>query len=285
MLRLMHHAFSVSRSTAPRLSPPSISDAITRMRAAYPFPDHLRPHDGQYRVVAETVTHYLPPGSRVLDFGAGGCDKTAVLAVLGFECSAYDDLGDPWHLENDNRDRIARFAHDSGVSLTVAQGEPWPYPERAFDMVIALNVLEHLHESPRELLKQLIASLKDNGYLFVTVPNAVNIRKRIDVVRGRTNYPPFDDFYKSTGIWRGHVREYTKGDLERLAAFLPMSIVELDSYHHMLWKLSPWTIPVYRAVTTLFPSWRDSWMLVARISNGDGRSLVTAAPEPRINNS
>jgi hypothetical protein len=136
-------------------------------------------------------------------------------------------------------------------------------------MVMALNVLEHLHESPREPLLRLIASLKDDGYLFITVPNAVNIRKRIDVARGRSNYPPFDEFYKATGIWRGHVREYSRGDLERLAALLPVVVVELGSYHHMLWKLSRRTIPVYRAVTMLFPSWRDSWMLVARVSHRD----------------
>jgi SAM-dependent methyltransferase len=265
----MTQSTSLPIPTPPAKEEPrrSISDAIGGMRAAYPFPDRLRPHDAQYRVVAETVTRHLAPGSRILDFGAGACDKTAVLQMLGFQCSAYDDLADPWHLDHDNRAVIARFAEETGIALTVARGESWPYEPGVFDMVMAHNVLEHLHESPRELLLQFIASVKDNGYLFITVPNAVNLRKRIDVMRGRTNYPPFDEFYESTGIWRGHVREYTRGDLDCLAAFLPVSIVELRSYHHMLWKLPPATIPLYRFVTTIFPSWRDSWLFVARVSH------------------
>jgi 2-polyprenyl-3-methyl-5-hydroxy-6-metoxy-1,4-benzoquinol methylase len=246
-----------------------IPAAIANMRATFPVPDRLRPHDSHYRFIAETVVRHLAPGSRILDFGSGGCDKTVILATLGFRCSAYDDLGDPWHQEDDNRAKIAAFAAENGVALTIADSETWPYDPRTFDMVMCHNVLEHLHESPRNLLHELLATVRDDGYLFITVPNAANLRKRIDVMRGKTNYPPFEDFYRSTGMWRGHVREYTRGDLEQLAQFLPVTVVELSSYHHMLWKLPRRAVPIYSFVTSVFPSLRDSWMLVARVNRRD----------------
>ena len=58
-------------------------------------------------------------------------------------------------------------------------------------MVMSHDVLEHLHHSPRDLLNDLCELIKPNALLFITVPNAVNIRKRIDVLRGKTNLPDY----------------------------------------------------------------------------------------------
>lgn len=39
----------------------------------------------------------------LLDVGSGPLDKAAVLQRLRFQCSAVDDLSDPWRLLGDNR--------------------------------------------------------------------------------------------------------------------------------------------------------------------------------------
>lgn len=205
----------------------------------------------------------LPPGAEILDFGAGSCDKTAVLQELGYRCSAFDDLQDPWHLENGNSERIITFAADMGIDFRLADEGDLPWAPESFDMVMAHAVLEHFHDSPRELLLALLALLRPGGYLLVTVPNAVNLRKRVDVLRGRTNLPPFDDFWAAPR-WRGHVREYVADDLKRLAEHLGVSIVELRGYHEMLFKLPRWLIPAYRVITTSLPGTRDSWLMLAR---------------------
>ena len=79
------------------------------------------------------------------------------------------------------------------------------------------DVIEHLHNSPRSILLALLEALKDEGVLLITVPNAGNIRKRLDLLRGKTNLPPFSQYYWHPDPWRGHVREYVHGDLEQLA--------------------------------------------------------------------
>jgi SAM-dependent methyltransferase len=133
-----------------------------------------------------------------------------------------------------------------------------------FDLVMLADVLEHLHHSPRTLLADLLRLVKPAGYLLITVPNAANVRKRLAIVRGKTNLPPFDQFYWSEGLWRGHIREYTKEDLAALASYLELRTLELRSAHHMLGKVPKYMKLAYQAVTVLFPGWRDSWVLLAQ---------------------
>ena len=133
-------------------------------------------------------------------------------------------------------------------------------------MVMAHDILEHLHDSPREVLNNLIELVRDGGYVFVTVPNAANIRKRIDLLRGRTNYSDFRSFYWMPAPWRGHIREYVRDDLTQLCLYAGLTPRELRSCHHMTEKKRfPWIVRwAYEAATNLFPGWRDTWLLVAQ---------------------
>ena len=143
-----------------------------------------------------------------------------------------------------------------------------PTEAESYDLVMLNDVIEHLHDSPRELLNDLIILIKPGGYLLITVPNLANIRKRVDLLRGRTNLARFTSFYWWPGPWRGNVREYVKEDLESLAQFLGLHLVELKSCHHMIYLLPAAARPAYRAVTCLFPGWRDSWLLLAHKASG-----------------
>jgi SAM-dependent methyltransferase len=242
----------------------SPEEAIAAVSRRFPFPGYMDGDIRPYLTVAGIASRYLPPGAHVLDFGAGPCDKTAVLQLLGFQCSAIDDLRDPWHLQGDNRAKIVAFAKEMGIDLQVTDRVTLSSQLRRFDLVILADVLEHLHRSPRTLLTDLLEALKPEGYLLITVPNAANVRKRLAILRGKTNLPPFDQFYWSEGPWRGHVREYTKDDLTALASYLGLQTLELRSTHHMLDKVPKHMKRVYRALTVLCPGWRDSWVLLAQ---------------------
>jgi len=130
--------------------------------------------------------------------------------------------------------------------------------------VTVCDVIEHLHASPRGMLAGTIELLRDDGWLVVSVPNALNLRKRIDVVRGRTNYPPYDQFFRSVDGWRGHVREYAWSDLVQLARFLGLVDASVDGRHHMLGRLPAWMRIPYLATTSAFPAMRDTLTLCAR---------------------
>jgi SAM-dependent methyltransferase len=218
----------------------------------------------KYRNIARTVERYVPSGGTVLDVGCGSCDSLAVLSALGYRCFGLDDLDDHWHRLGDNRQRILSFASEMGIDLRIPAPGERPFAERRFDLVMLNDVLEHLHNSPRTLANSLLERVEDGGLFLITVPNAVNIRKRIEVFFGRTNLQYFDLYYWYPDPWRGHVREYTRDDLARLARNLDLEVVELHSCDHMLFKLPALVRPLYLAATRIFSGWKDTWLLLAR---------------------
>jgi hypothetical protein len=62
--------------------------------------------------------------------------------------------------------------------------------------------------------------------MVIAVPNAVNLRKRVAVPAGRSNWSSFEHWYGPT-VFRGHVREPTTGDLRRIADDLELRDVEV----------------------------------------------------------
>jgi 2-polyprenyl-3-methyl-5-hydroxy-6-metoxy-1,4-benzoquinol methylase len=240
-----------------------MEEAVALVTDAFPFPDYFYPWLRGHITIAQTVQRFLKPGSRILDFGAGPADKTAVLAALGYECTAADDLQDEWHKRGNTRQRILDFAEKMGIEYVPLDGGPVADNE-TYDMVMLHDVLEHLHDSPRDLLISLLERVRDDGYLFVTVPNHVNLRKRLAVLRGRTSHPPYELYYWYPGNWRGHVREYTEGDCLALAKALGLHVRELNGTHHILSKVPPRFLGAYLAVSRLIPSTRDTWSMVAQ---------------------
>ena len=239
-------------------------EAFRKVEERFPFPGYMEAAEEAYLNIAETVLRHVKPPAKVLDFASGPCDKTAVLQALGYECSAIDDLEDHWHGIGDNRQNIVGFARELGIDFHLATDGSLPFERNSFDMVMMHDILEHLHDSPRELVNDLIELVRPEGYFFATVPNAVNIRKRLAVLLGRTNYPAFDSYYWFPGQWRGHVREYVRADLVRLCTHLNVQVCELRSCHHMLKKVPKVLRPLYLGLTCVFTGWRDSWLLVAQ---------------------
>jgi 2-polyprenyl-3-methyl-5-hydroxy-6-metoxy-1,4-benzoquinol methylase len=242
-------------------------EAVRLVAERFPLKDYVNIRAGSHLNIATAVARHAQQGAKILDFGAGPCDKTAVLQAMGFECHAYDDLQDAWHGQAQRK--ILDFAASLGIQFTLArEGQPLPFPRGYFDMVVMTDVIEHIHDSPRELLNDLLELAKPSGLLLITVPNAANIRKRTALLLGRTNYQHFDMFYWYPGAWRGHVREYVKNDLTLLAEYLNLEILELRGCDHMLLRLNEPIRSAYLGITNIMHSWKDSWLLVARKRNG-----------------
>lgn len=249
-----------------------IQNAVSETISNFPFSNYIERGignsstyvEGANETISLAALKHLKTGARILDFGCGPCDKTAILQTLGFHCSGFDDLQDDWHLLPGNKDKIKTFALNMGINLQLAEDGPLRFEKEAFDMVMSNDVLEHLHDSPRELLNDLIELIKPNGLLLITVPNAGNVRKRFQLFFGGTNMPNYEKFYWYQGPWRGHIREYVRGDLIQLAGFLGLEIIELNGCDHMLGVLPKFLRAPYLMVTKLLPNLKDSWMLVAR---------------------
>jgi len=249
----------------------TVNEAIQRTKDEFPFKGYILPEKkggGAHSNIAEVALKYLKPGSTILDYGCGPCDKTAVLQFLGFHCSGCDDLQDHIHNIPGNREKILSFASKCGIDFRLANESKIPFDKNSFDMIMMHDILEHLHDSPRDLLNNLLELAKPDGLLFVTVPNLVNIRKRIYVLCGKTNMERFDSYYWYPGQFRGHIREYVKDDLVQLSECLNLEVLELKACDHMLQRLPDSLRSIYLLLTKIFPGWKDSWLLVARKKQG-----------------
>jgi SAM-dependent methyltransferase len=222
----------------------------------------LKPHLD----IVEIALRNLPTNARVLDIGAGGLDKLIPLSFLSFKCSAYDDYLDDWHRES--IDDLVKLAHDHSISLH--RGDLYhlaaSWSLGSFDMIMLNDVIEHCHFSPLSLLQTCFDNLNPGGLLLVTVPSAVNLRKRIFPLIGKSIYPPHADFFLSKGLWRGHIREYVKSDLQFLAhrisssTTIPRFCIQSKSY--MLGTLPRLARLPFRFFSVLMPSIQDSWSLI-----------------------
>ena len=114
----------------------TVDVAIRRAIEEFPFEGYMlseKTAKGAYSNIVNTAVRYLQPGSTILDFGCGPCDKTAVLQFLGFHCSTYDDLQDDWHKIPGNREKILSFANKCGIDFKQANAGELPFDKNSFE--------------------------------------------------------------------------------------------------------------------------------------------------------
>jgi len=243
-----------------------LADAWDWINREFPFDGYIpSARKASYFVMPAAVSRWLGQSARILDFGAGPCDKTAMLSLVGYDVTAFDDFGDDWYNFNGNRQSILDYAGKAGIEyLLPDENGNFEFQDNYYDAIILNNVIEHLHDSPRKLLNTLLGSLKTQGFIFIDVPNAANLRKRIDLARGKTNYPSFESFYWSSYPWRGHIREFVKGDLIKLGQFLGLETVEISPHHYHLDAVSPLLRKLVVLICKFLPSLRESWLFVGK---------------------
>ena len=110
------------------------------------------------------------------------------------------------------------------------------------------------------------ACLKPGGILIVGMPNSVNLRKRLDVAIGRTNYTPARGFYEYSGVWRGHIREYTLKETCEIVHWTGFDLIYKNTYHGLLkGRLNNKLLQMlFKSICAPFPGLRDSLLVAGR---------------------
>ncbi len=120
--------------------------------------------EGRRRILERLLaklTPGLPPGARVLDVGCGTGANGPVLAAGGRTAIGLDFSTVPLGLDGTRgRGHAARVRGDAGRL---------PFADGAFDLVVALDVLEHLDDD-RLAVTGLARVLRPGGVLVVFVP-------------------------------------------------------------------------------------------------------------------
>ncbi len=96
------------------------------------------------------------------------------------------------------------FQFDLNAALDRAR---WPALGGPYDLIVFMEVIEHLNTPPRRVLEFLAAQLAPGGVIVLTTPNAVWLKNRLRLLMGRN---PFELLRDDRS---GHVREYTLAEL------------------------------------------------------------------------
>ena len=100
----------------------------------------------------------IPPGSVVIDVGAGSCPYRALFAHCEYRSQDFASL----HSDQLRGGAYGRIDYTSDAANI-------PVPDSSFDAVLCTEVLEH-HEEPARLVSELARILKPGGRLLLSAP-------------------------------------------------------------------------------------------------------------------
>ena len=95
------------------------------------------------------------------------------------------------------------------------------------DVITTFDSMEHWHNSPKRMFREVVASLRSGGTFVLGVPNSVNMRKRITVPFGIGKWTRMQEWYDEE-VFRGHVREPDVDDLRYIAR--DMGLVDISIF-------------------------------------------------------
>lgn len=162
------------------------------------FEDWYWWHRARQTIVTRLIDRYVQgPRGRVLDVGCGA-GATSVVAARGGRLLGVD-LGA----------EATAAAHARGIEVAQMDATALATRDAAFDLVVALDVLEHLDDDATAA-REILRTLRPGGCLVVTVP-------------------AYQWLWSSHDVALGHRRRYTKPRLRRVLASAGFE-VELCSY-------------------------------------------------------
>jgi SAM-dependent methyltransferase len=205
----------------------------------------------------------LQEGRVLLDLGAGMSWFGPVARQLGLKVALVDDFGGGGGVDIEDRAQSLRllnvFREKLGVEIVEQDllDQPLPFPDESVDAVTCFHSLEHWHQSPKRLFKEIHRVLRNSGYLFIATPNAVNLRKRLSVLFGGTNLCQLEEWYDSDLGFRGHVREPIVADLKNLVLWNGFRLIAVHGRNFIGANSVAWPW-LHRPVMQRIVEWSDN---------------------------
>lgn len=153
---------------------------------------------GGGKALIAAIAHLLPKNGRILDFGAGDGDLIELMCTRGLHVAAFE----PSKVRSQNLQK--RLGGQSGFLGTVN-----PKSNESFDVVMLVEVIEHILEEQLQSTLELLARFTNpGGILIVTTPNNEDLDLNMA-------YCPVSNtlFHR----WQ-HVRSFTRQSLPALLA-------------------------------------------------------------------
>lgn len=147
-------------------------------------------------IVKTFLKKYYKKGMRLIDYGAGDLKQTKLAEDIGYYTYAMD-IKLPKEISSKNMFQLIDL-NKNNLKL-----------ETKFDIVIAIEVIEHL-ENPHKVFRDINLILKKDGIVLLTTPNTSSLRRRINyLLTGKTGIINSKN--------NGHINELSSGEFKQLA--------------------------------------------------------------------
>ena len=202
-------------------------------------------------------------GLSLSDVGSGIGAFAPACAALGMSATVVDDFRDPGNLK---LGEAAFNAHRRfGVKVVAADASGGLPIESGFDVMTCFASIEHHHNSPKRMLHSMLEHTRPGGLFVLSVPNAADLMKRIEMLLGRAQWSPMEEWYEASEF-RGHVREPLIADLHYIASDLGLRDYRIVG-RTFIWRESGFAKLAMEAVAHLIqlrPSLNSELFLIAR---------------------
>jgi 2-polyprenyl-3-methyl-5-hydroxy-6-metoxy-1,4-benzoquinol methylase len=197
---------------------------------------------------------------RILDYGSWLGNFSLMLKESGFDVNAYD------RYYQYNPALSAHVALLVKNKITVYGCNRYAAPDLlAYDVVLSMSVIEHIHSTPRHYLQQASAFLKSGGLLILDTPNLAYLGNRRKLWRGESVFPAIAEQWKTAIPFEGHNREYTMTELKWMLAKIGHRVLDERFFNYsaypwwknplagLYWKLAPSTRELLFTVSEKLP--------------------------------
>lgn len=173
----------------------------------------------------------IPPAvsteSRILDLGSSRPWLPFIQVILGFRQIVLNTSYPDSHFVDDGLTIRGEPDADVRVSVFDVERERFPHEDDSFDVVLCLEVLEHLAIDPMAMMAEINRVLKPGGTLVLSTPNAVRYRNVVNMLLGEhpAGWTPFNGYDHNR-----HNREYTAAEIDLLLRAAGLTPGEITTF-------------------------------------------------------
>jgi 2-polyprenyl-3-methyl-5-hydroxy-6-metoxy-1,4-benzoquinol methylase len=168
---------------------------------------------------------------KILDIGSFFGNFALCFKRLGYDVT----VAEVYDYYKNAFDKLKIFLENEGLRVldldftTILPKESF---KEKYDVILCLAVLEHLGESPQQLMSNIRNFLNQDGEALIEVPNIAYWSNRIKLLIGKSILPSIESIYISEFPFMGHRHEYTIREMKLLAQLSGFKIKHIACYNY-----------------------------------------------------